>query len=1337
MTRVGRLWRPLLGVAIVCTLATAVGGATVLAVRHAERTEAEGHFDVLAARLRTQVMARMHTYEYGLRGLRGAVVAAGGESVTRRQMDDYSATRDVAGEFPGARGLGVVFKVRPADEARFVERTRRLDWPGFRINRLAPHDGDAEVIKFIEPIERNVPALGLDIASEPLRHAAARAAARDGVATLTAPITLMQPGGAREPGFLLLLPIFRPGLPIATPAQREAAVIGWSYAPLAGAEIFSGYDSEGGQLSLALVDRTVDASTEFFAGGTPAPRDAGFERRFELPVYGRRWEASVRATPGFVAASTSMRPQFLGGLAGLLVAMFSASGLMLRQALVRLRIDRFEKARRAAIVESSEDAIVAETLGGIITEWNSGAERLFGYPAAHALGRTAASLILPPERETEDALMRAVAARGERMPAFDTTRLHRDGTLLDVSITAAPVLDGQGRCVGFAKTLRDIRDTQNARRALSELNDSLEHQVEERTGRLNVALRNLRAIIDAVPSMIGYWDAALVNRVANRAYAEWFSLEPEALNGCQLRHVVDPTLYAALLPRAEAALRGAPQSFEHSSPTHDGEGMRHFLVHYMPDRLDGRVQGFYVFVHDVTEITENQRALATAQRENAAILETLHRHALVSVADRAGRIIDVNESFCRISGYSAAELRGCNHRIVNSGHHDHAFWQQMWGTISAGRVWRGEVCNRAKDGSLYWVDSVIAPFVDEQGRIEKYVSIRTDITPIKRLQQDAEDARQRATLASQAKSQFLANMSHEIRTPMNAVIGLTYLLQKTRLSDEQAGFANRIGLAGKSLLALINDILDLSKIEASEMRLESVPFSLRDVVSEVSAIVGAQAETKGIVFEIDIPSDLPDGYIGDPTRVRQVLLNLLGNSVKFTERGRVCLAVTCETPAGAAPEGAASMLALRVTDTGIGIASHQLEHLFQPFVQADTSTTRQFGGTGLGLSIVRELVELMGGRVNVCSELGQGTVFVVHLGLVQASPEELLQLRVRGAVPSGGQRLAGLSLLVVDDSEINLEVARRILEGEGCRVAVARNGLEALESLRAHPGLADMVLMDVQMPVMDGHDATRRIRDELGLKTLPVVALTAGITVGEKDRATAAGMNGVVGKPFEPDLLVACILDATRPAGRPASTAPSLRVDASNWPAIDGIDAQDCARRLGGDTALLRKLLAHFLADSEAAVGVLEAQPRDAEACTRLMHNMKGSAATLGARRLSELAARAEQGLLDDVSWRDAAVIAEFEDALRGLQRSSAAYVEASADVAAAARPAPPAIDRAAVVDQLGQELRLADFAALTTVRDRAGVLRDVLGASGYEELCRHCDALQFRQALALLEGVC
>ncbi|RYY78547.1 MAG: response regulator, partial [Comamonadaceae bacterium] len=406
----------------------------------------------------------------------------------------------------------------------------------------------------------------------------------------------------------------------------------------------------------------------------------------------------------------------------------------------------------------------------------------------------------------------------------------------------------------------------------------------------------------------------------------------------------------------------------------------------------------------------------------------------------------------------------------------------------------------------------------------RLVYTHADISALKQVESELAAARDAAESANRLKGQFLAHMSHELRTPMNAVLGLAQLLREEVREPAQADLLQRILAAGRSLRGILDDVLDLSKIEAGQLHLEDGPVDLEAVVAHVDGLLRPAAQAKGLLLAVGMP---PRGSLaglhGDALRIEQVLVNLVGNAIKFTRRGEVRLQVACEPP-----KDGRARLVVQVSDTGVGMTPDVLERLFTPFTQADAGVTRQFGGTGLGLAISRRLARQMGGDVRVASTPGAGSTFTLELPLrwmpaaarPDAAPPAALERR----------RLDGLRVLVADDVDVNLLVAEQMLLSRGARVGTAADGEQALAALRADPSAWDVVLMDVQMPVMDGLTATRALRADPALAGLGVVALTAGVTREEQEAARAAGVDAIVAKPLELDALVDVLLQVQ--AGR-------------------------------------------------------------------------------------------------------------------------------------------------------------------------------------------------------------
>ena len=507
--------------------------------------------------------------------------------------------------------------------------------------------------------------------------------------------------------------------------------------------------------------------------------------------------------------------------------------------------------------------------------------------------------------------------------------------------------------------------------------------------------------------------------------------------------------------------------------------------------------------------------------------QALDAHAIVSITDRGGHITYANDQFCDISGYSREELLGQNHSILKSGVHSAELYIGMWESITRGKIWQGEICNRKKAGGVYWVKSTIYPCLDNDGKPFQYIAIRTDITERKAVEDELSAKRHEAEAANEAKSEFLANMSHEIRTPMNGIIGMTDLALEADSEVERQEYMKIVKNSAESLLRILNDILDFSKIEANKMMIERVEFSLREAVSDSLKTLAPRSKQKNLELICSFADDVPAHVIGDPTRLRQVLFNLIGNAIKFTEKGEIVVSLAVE-----ARSETTVTLQVVVQDSGIGIPPDKLDRIFEAFSQADASTTREYGGTGLGLSISSRLVELMGGRMSVDSEPGKGSIFQFNVVLgVSDTPMKLLDTA----------RLVDKRVLVVDDNAVNREIFLRQLNRWGMQAVAAASGSEAQELCVQTGPAYDLVLLDQNMPGMDGITLAEWMRAQPHLHNTPLLILSSGPMKDSAERARALNLQGYLSKPVTDTELRGAILRALGAADTVTIVAPAAK----------------------------------------------------------------------------------------------------------------------------------------------------------------------------------------------------
>lgn len=460
-----------------------------------------------------------------------------------------------------------------------------------------------------------------------------------------------------------------------------------------------------------------------------------------------------------------------------------------------------------------------------------------------------------------------------------------------------------------------------------------------------------------------------------------------------------------------------------------------------------------------------------------------NQHAIVAVTDPNGTLTYVNDQFCSVCEYARDELIGQNHRILSSGYHSSEFFADMWATITSGSVWQGEIKNKTRTGNMIWLQTTIIPFMNESGAITRYVTVRTDITGLKTRQEEALNK-------AVHTNNFLANISHEIRTPVHAILGIASLLQEPQNEKPPTSYLQSLNESAESLLTLVNDLLDYSKVDAHQVKLELVPFNVVEFADRIRLMFDHLASAKGLALTFSVQRDFPI-LIGDPTRIKQILVNLIGNALKFTDNGTVQVNLGYKTNTNQ------TEFLISVQDRGIGMRAETIAGLFQPFVQGDESIHRKFGGTGLGLSISKKLVDLMSGSISVTSEFGHGSTFLIRLPL-SISNEKIVSLQLKAQAPFSADRLAGAGdFIVIDDDHLCRIVTAAILKKIGFNVVSFPNGTSALNYMKT--ATIQAVIVDNNLPDMSGKDVAKSIRLMGGdYSQIPVIAVT-GDAVGNYD----------------------------------------------------------------------------------------------------------------------------------------------------------------------------------------------------------------------------------------------
>ena len=878
-------------------------------------------------------------------------------------------------------------------------------------------------------------------------------------------------------------------------------------------------------------------------------------------------------------------------------------------------------ALQSAIFNSANFSSIATDAKGVIQIFNVGAERMLGYAAAEVMNKITPADISDPRELIARAKALSVEVGSPITPGFEAlvfkasrgiediyelTYIRKDGSRFPAVVSVTALRDAQGAIIGYLLIGTEIK----AGALQSAIFNSANFSSIATDAKGVIQIFNVGA-----ERMLGYAAAAVMNKItpADISDPQELIARAKALS-VELGTPITPGFEALVFK----ASRGIEDIYELTYIRKDGSRFPAVVSVTALRDAQGAIIGYLLIGTDNTarkQIEAEQRKLDQRLRDQQFYTRSLIESNIDALAttDPFGIITDVNKQMEALTGCTRDELIGAPFKSYFTDPERAEAAIKL--VLSEKKVTDYELTACARDGKQTVVSYNATTFYDRDRTLQGVFAAARDVTERKLVEAELREAKANAESASRTKSDFLASMSHEIRTPMNAIMGIADLLAKTSLSPEQDKYVQIFRRAGDNLLNLINDILDLSKVEASQLELERTGFSLNDHLEKVMEIVAARAHEKGLVLVCEIAPNVPTDLVGDSTRLRQVLLNLLGNAIKFTETGEVSLRVALDA-------GAATPTALRftVSDTGIGIAGDKLTRVFERFTQANSSTTRRFGGSGLGLTISKRLVELMGGRIWAESKVGEGSVFAFALPL-----EIWAEANRPTAVPVGtGPELPlpALRILLAEDSPDNCMITMAYLEDTPYRIEVAETGAIALEKFTA--GHYDVVLMDRQMPVMDGLTATRRIRaweQANGRPPTPIIALTASALKGDREMCLAAGCTAFLTKPIKQEVLLRAIKEH------------SIVVPASSRDDSGRLDPI----LMSAKHKFADRIPAYLRSCRQNGITMLDALDRvDFETVAMLGHQMRGSGGAFGFQAITDIGAALEEaaGSADTVASR-------------------------------------------------------------------------------------------------------
>ena len=843
------------------------------------------------------------------------------------------------------------------------------------------------------------------------------------------------------------------------------------------------------------------------------------------------------------------------------------------------------------------DAIITIDKKGIITFWNPQAEKIFGWKEKDILGKKLSDTIIPSyHRKGHDDGMNNYVLTGKASVLnrlIELPAINIDGHEFPIELSIIPIKQGESEF--FCSFIRDISDRKKNEEALKASQELWQFALEgagDGVWEFNFQTNEV-FFSKQYKLMLGYKEDEFENESS-----EWLNrIHPDDL------HIIKETDKEYEDKRIINHQR--EYRIKHKNGNYIWILDRGMIISYTDEGKPMRIIGTHT---DTTERKLSEQALKIKEQKYRSILANMNLGLLE--VDNNDVIQYANQSFCSIIGYQIDELLGKKasdlllspnqKEVIISKNH-----KRKEGISDA-----YELPLRNKKGEVKWLLISGAPRYNDNGDLVGSVGVHLDITEQKQLEIDLTNARDAAQASSQAKELFLANMSHEIRTPMNAILGMTNQLNKTKLDTNQKFFLDTIHSASDNLIIIINDILDLSKIDSGKLSIEKIGFEPQKVINKVMQVLQHRAEEKGLIFTNSFYDyQLSKVLIGDPYRLEQVLLNLISNAIKFTSRGSVDTTFKVISDFNET-----QIIDITVKDTGIGMDEAFIEKLFDKFSQEDESVTRKYGGTGLGMSICKELVELMGGEIAVFSKKNEGTTVTIRLKMEKSSESELPQ---KETFDTDTSLLIDKNILVTDDNEINRLLASTILSNYGANIFEARNGLEAIEIIKQQA--IDVVLMDLQMPILDGLEATEIIRKTINT-SLPIIALTAYALKGDNQKCFDVGMNDYLSKPFEENQLVQ-VVTKWLSINKDLKAQPIInKQNIQSQPLYNLAQIEEISR---GNASFVDKMVDLFISQTSASIQEMKLafEEQDFEKMKKIAHRMKPAIFNMGIKLEKEMSA--------------------------------------------------------------------------------------------------------------------